>query len=1004
MKRLNVVVLMVCFSVLGWASPATACIDRDSSQGYVKPGYAEWEVKAKANADECFYEVGSTKNEYPITGPCEGVFKRNQGYIWGMTKFRDKIFFGTASNVACLVAENYLLVDEPVKDPDYVCEMKYSANPAQDFRFSSMYMYTKQGGLRELELPAAAEKLRQVTLGIRSAGVHPSGIVLMAGPMINKYGAGINMFAFAGQTGDLLGAVNLEIGDNIRNIYTTQAGEVYIAVGGMESGAGTGSVYKWKGDAAAIFGGDRSSLFAFDEVGFGLDGEAAQLAEHDGRLFATTWPNPKDPNNYSGLWMSPRLPLTQASAGQWEKIWSADAYEPFKLAAKLYGGGALHSFDGYLYWGTMHVPGMIYYYFTEQAGGEPDSDRAKAYLADETNRAFSLFRGKSFGTNYEKIELLYGGYERYRTGGYFRNFDPGSEQFYHKKNLMGLTPKYGPGGINNKYNNYCWSMSVYNNHLYVGTMDYSPLTQYFLNQVPPDSTFGGDLFRFESTGDSAKKISDDGMDNENQYGIRTMVSDSDSLFLGTAGNSNLRPGGGWELIELREDEWSESFVYSGPCWEEAESMRRSREYDTEGDVTASEDYVIEGSCTWRACRAITEFSGNSGEYNIAVRYFDPGFKSSGSWMKLYVDGHQVAEKRLTQDQGWYYWHVDDITLDKGIPVEVETSMDRRSFRSKFALDFIDFVPAGPVDPDPGPDPGPDPDPDPEYGGDGNDLDLSLLEPGDFIMLSGVISDTTIPGGTWTHVAIYIGNGQIVEAWSPSVRQVPASILQTASDAAIYRVETSDAVKQAAVEFAVQQLGKPYDYSWTNLWSGAKDVDSSSWYCSELIWAAYKISGVELDSERLSRRHVVPTELTETGNVSPVSGEPDLDNLSLNQPVKASDYYSSSYLPRYAVDGNSEDTRWATRVYGSDWIYVDLGSTKTIYGMNITWHSYSYAKVYDVQRWGDGDWETMETFTNQKGGTTQLTFSTPFTAQYVRLDLDSSNSSYYSLFEWELMGE
>jgi len=1003
MKRFNVVALIVFFSILGSASLAMAsltCWDNTDSNGY-----AAWEVKAKAQPDECFYEVGSTKNEYPMTGPCKGTFKRNEGYIWGMTKFQDKIFFGTASNVACLVAENYLLVDEPVKDPDYVCEFGYSAFPAKDFRYPSMYVYTKRDGLRELELPDAAEKLLKVTVGIRSAGVHPSGIVLMAGPMIKNYGAGINMFAFSGQNGALLGAANLEIGDNIRNIYTTRAGEIYLGVGGMESGSDTGSVFKWKGNVSAIFGGDMRSLFDFDEVGSNLDGEAAQLAEHEGRLFVTTWPDSTDPNNYAGLWMSPRLPLTKASAGGWEKIWSADEYEPFNLAAKLYGGGALHSFDGYLYWGTMHVPGMIYYYFTEQAGGEPEGDRARALLADETNRAFSLFRGKSFGTNYEKIELLYGGYERsWYGGGYFRVFDPDSEEFYGAKNLMGLTPKYGEGGIGNKYGNYCWSMNVYGNDLYIGTMDYSPLTQYFLNQVPPYSTFGGDLFRIDSADDYARTISDDGMGNENQYGIRTMVSDRNSLFLGTAGNSNLQPGGGWELIELRKDEWSERFVYSGPCWAEAEGMRRSREYRTEGDGTASEDYVIEGSCTWGSCRAITDFYGNSGKYNIAVRYYDPGFKSSGSWMKLYVDGSQVAEKSLTQDQGWYYWHVDGITLSNGSEVEVETSMDRRSWRNKFAMDFIDFVPAGAVDPDPGPDPDPDPDDDPSYGGDGNDLDLSLLQYGDFIMLSGVISDTTIPGGTWTHVAIYVGNGQIVEAWSPSVRKVPATILQTASDAAIYRVETSGAVKQAAVEFAVRQLGKPYDYSWTNLWSGTKDVDGDSWYCSELIWAAYRISGVELDSERLSRRHVVPTELTETGNVSPVSEQPDLDNLSLNQPVKASDYYSYSYRPSYAVDGNSEDTRWATRVDGYDWIYVNLGSTKTLYGMNITWHDYSYAEAYDVQRWNNGDWETMETFTDQKGGTTQLTFSAPFTAQYVRLNLDSSNGRYYSLFEWELMGE
>ena len=101
------------------------------------------------------------------------------------------------------------------------------------------------------------------------------------------------------------------------------------------------------------------------------------------------------------------------------------------------------------------------------------------------------------------------------------------------------------------FNNYCWTMSVLNDALYVGTMDCSFLVLGLIDpsEIPQglEYEFGADLYRMAS---EAAPVSLDGMGNPMNYGIRTMISDDNALYLGTANPMNLDPDGGWELIEL----------------------------------------------------------------------------------------------------------------------------------------------------------------------------------------------------------------------------------------------------------------------------------------------------------------------------------------------------------------------------------------------------------------------------------------------------------------------
>ena len=70
-------------------------------------------------------------------------------------------------------------------------------------------------------------------------------------------------------------------------------------------------------------------------------------------------------------------------------------------------------------------------------------------------------------------------------------------------------------------------------------------------------SFGADLFFFPTALCPAIPESLDGAGNYTNYGIRTMVSDDEALYLGTANPMNLLtdpddeiPEGGWELMKL----------------------------------------------------------------------------------------------------------------------------------------------------------------------------------------------------------------------------------------------------------------------------------------------------------------------------------------------------------------------------------------------------------------------------------------------------------------------
>jgi hypothetical protein len=327
-----------------------------------------------------------------------------------------------------------------------------------------------------------------------------------------------------------------------------------------------------------------------------IDGVGTDAALHEGRIFVATWTIPglapllgsctsagcsalvnnvTVPFPYAGIWMSPAIPsggLTVANSGAsggWTKPWNALMYEPDAVIATSYATGALTDYNGILYWGTMNVPYISTGRLENYYGKPTDQSVFGPYIVD-TWRAVVVFNGQGFTTGTPQINLLYGAASNFV---YAPGTTVNNGVFTLTPNNMHVNPLYGAPGFGNAYNNYIWSMGIWNGKLYVGTMDWgfmagdmAPLLSaqgaaINITQLIPPSGYGADLYSFPNTTSKATPESTNGIGNYLNYGVRNIIpytypTGAISLFIGTANPMNLStvgsgPFGGWELIELK---------------------------------------------------------------------------------------------------------------------------------------------------------------------------------------------------------------------------------------------------------------------------------------------------------------------------------------------------------------------------------------------------------------------------------------------------------------------
>ncbi len=598
----------------------------------------DFTLLAKAQPDEDYYGIGDPRNNYdPSLREFNGTPKVNDAYVWGVVKDGVNIWFGTAPNVVCLVEAGYLGMAGGHENNCYVCEGVhtwdwYPEAIFPDWRPPRIFMYNTATDLlmEKTDLLDDLGKTRlHHTVGLRSAGAL-NGVVFLGGPNTGGLGptttgaqledghadGGINLFAFNANTGEYIGSTTINdldeiagfgcygYADNIRK-WIVVNGVLYFGIG-IKDGLASSSSYLNNlnqslnksvdntdvfapGGAVLRWRGTVDDPFQFELVG-ALGSDAAEIAYHNGRLYVNTWPSISGHTpQYAGIWRSPIIPfdgLTEANAGGWNQVWSVMQYEPDPVVAMTYGGGALASYGGKLYWGTMHVPFLaglaVNRYYGERDHWSPIESIIGILGA---HRSISIFRcdfdempplakdvsDESKGHCAFNVELLYGNpilpryYPCEPIGGSAEETPGCGCGWRFVPNNMHQLPLFGLSGINNFFNNYTWSMNVFKNRLYVGTMDWSflafipfmsiipelpPQIQEVINQLGLSKYLGADLWKFTSPNFPAMPVSQNGLNNETSYGVRNLISDGSALYAGMANPMNLSPKGGWELIRV----------------------------------------------------------------------------------------------------------------------------------------------------------------------------------------------------------------------------------------------------------------------------------------------------------------------------------------------------------------------------------------------------------------------------------------------------------------------
>lgn len=609
-------------------------------------GTYQWALTAQASPDECFEgdvnasggvtqaqsnannasfaTTYATANGYLTSTQLASCIsngylpKVNQSYVWGMTMDSNgNIWFGTAANVLCLVLDNYYgtATPPPIEDGDFVCDAGANpdghSNPEEDYKPPRMYTYnpgtnvltdlttrielagtpTSQGGLgTDLGVLSVLE----YTFGIRSAG-NANGVVFFGGlytnTTVSPAETDVVMYAFNASTMQYLGhhVFSKASGawyNDMRQWHVID-GNLFTGVGINQSGQNNGALLRWTGSLSTwVSPTNAGNLFSFVDVGDTIGQIAYFTAHTDGHIYATTWGSGGNAWGMN-LYMSPVLHgttgLDTSDASNWTAVWNLYAdqsvgpipgYEVEPTVQEV--GGAIASFGGYLYFGTMQVPLTSAVYFFNQY---PSSTVSEETVMLDTLRPIEIFSTQGFDPTLQptpSINILYGATD-------LEQYNPTTDSFSSVPNGMGQTPVYGAAGFGNVFNNYTWSMAVFQNQLYVGTMDWSYLAGTVLapmlgTSVPAALTsiasdfYGADLWTFPNSSSAATYVSLNGMGNDTSYGIRNMLTDNNdlNLWLGMANSMNLRTNvsdnpGGWKLIDFPSQNGAPIITWYNPA-------------------------------------------------------------------------------------------------------------------------------------------------------------------------------------------------------------------------------------------------------------------------------------------------------------------------------------------------------------------------------------------------------------------------------------------------------
>ncbi len=133
-----------------------------------------------------------------------------------------------------------------------------------------------------------------------------------------------------------------------------------------------------------------------------------------------------------------------------------------------------------------------------------------------------------------------------------------------------------------------------------------------------------------------------------------------------------------------------------------------------------------------------------------------------------------------------------------------------------------------------------------------EIDGDRLEPGDILLVD--IYDGWSQGGYWDHMAVYSDDpypGVVEATYNAGIaytslpafleRDLPAEV----SVRRLKDIPGRDDIIRRAVEYALAQVGQPFDYTATA--TLPLKISERNLHCSEVVWRSYKAAGIDLDS-------------------------------------------------------------------------------------------------------------------------------------------------------------
>ena len=116
-----------------------------------------------------------------------------------------------------------------------------------------------------------------------------------------------------------------------------------------------------------------------------------------------------------------------------------------------------------------------------------------------------------------------------------------------------------------------------------------------------------------------------------------------------------------------------------------------------------------------------------------------------------------------------------------------------------------------------------------------------IKPGDVVLVGGLRRlSSLIIGGIATHSLLYVGGNKFIHSMAYGVDMVTLDELFQEYDTMIivrYKHFMKNQIKKM-IKYSKAQLGKPYDFNFLK--------DDGEFYCTELIYFAFKNAGIDLE--------------------------------------------------------------------------------------------------------------------------------------------------------------